>query len=209
MKLEHSFHVDEDIDTAWDVLNDVRRVALCMPGAAVDTVDGDDITGTCKVKLGPIGLTYKGQATFIERDALAHRMVLHGKGQDGANGRAALAVVVNLTPEGGKTRVDLETDLKLTGKPAQFGRGVMADVGDRLIGQFADALARQLAEDKVSPPSPAPSTAVSGEIDHGSAEPLDLLSVASRAMARRSATTGLSLVGVLLLTIAIRRARRR
>ena len=208
MKLEHSFLVDEDLDAAWDVLNDVRRMALCMPGAAVDTVDGNDITGRCKVKLGPIALTYRGQATFVERDAAAHRIVLEGQGQDGANGRAAITVVANLSADGTQTRVDLETDLKLTGKPAQFGRGVMADVGDRLIGQFAAALAVQVAEDKIAPDG-SELTSASRERDLGSAEPLDLLSVASQAAARRSVTVAIPVVCVLLLAIGIRRASRR
>lgn len=208
MKLEHSFHVDEDIAVAWDVLNDVRKVALCMPGAAVDTVDGDDITGTCKVKLGPIALTYKGQATFIERDAAAHRMVVEGKGQAGANGRASVAVVATMVADGARTRVDLETDLKLTGKPAQFGRGVMVDVGDRLIGQFADALAQQLAADKPAPDDNKP-TLTSSVADSGAAEPLDLLAVAGDAVARRAAIVAIPLVCVLLLAIGIRRSRHR
>ncbi|RHW26345.1 carbon monoxide dehydrogenase [Nocardioides immobilis] len=205
MKLEHSFHVDDDVDAAWDVLNDVRRTALCMPGAAVDTVDGDDITGRCKVKLGPITLTYRGQATFIERDAAAHRIVLEGQGQDGSNGRASITVVANLTADGGRTRVDLETDLKLTGKPAQFGRGVMADVSDRLIGQFADALAQQLAADQPTSGELEPSS----EGDLAPAEPLDLLAVASDAVARRSAVVAASLVCALLLVIGTRRASQR
>ncbi|HSV41600.1 MAG TPA: SRPBCC family protein [Nocardioidaceae bacterium] len=208
MKLEHSFHVDEDIDAAWDVLNDVRRVALCMPGAAVDTVDGDDITGRCKIKLGPISLTYRGQATFVERDAAAHRIVLEGQGQDGANGRAAVRVVANLTADGSQTRVDLETDLKLTGKPAQFGRGIMTDVSDRLIGQFADALAKQLATDKAVSAGiqlvPDP-----GDEGVGSVEQLDLLAVAGRAVTRRSAAIGIPLVCALLLVMGVRRASRR
>jgi len=208
VKLEHSFHVDEDIDAAWDVLNDVRRTALCMPGASVDTVDGDDITGRCKVKLGPIELTYRGQATFLERDAAAHRIVLKGQGQDGTNGRAALTVVANLTADGARTRVDLETDLKLTGKPAQFGRGVMADVGDRIIGQFADALAQQLAEDKRAPQGVASLSSVSAP-DSGAAEPLDLLAVASGALVRRTATVAIPLVAVLILAFGARRASRR
>jgi len=208
VKLEHSFHVNEDIDVAWDVLNDVRRVALCMPGAAVDTVDGDDVTGTCKIKLGPIALTYRGQATFVERDAAAHRMVLEGQGQDGTNGRASVTVVANLSADGTQTRVDLKTDLKLTGKPAQFGRGVMADVGDRLIGQFAEALAQQLAADKLAPQDIEPGHASSGA-DAGATEPLDLLSVASQAVARRSAMVAMPLVAVLLLAIGIRRTSRR
>jgi carbon monoxide dehydrogenase subunit G len=208
VKLEHSFHVDEDIDAAWDVLNDVRRIAHCMPGAALDSVDGNDITGRCKVKLGPIALTYRGQATFVERDAASHRIVLQGQGQDGANGRASVTVVANLSADGAKTRVDLKTDLKLTGKPAQFGRGVMADVGDRLIGQFADALAQQLATDK-----PAPDIEPRfgyGDADIGSAEPLDLLSVASHVVARRSGMVAIPLVVILLLlATGVRRASRR
>ena len=208
MKLEHSFHVNEDIDVAWDVLNDVRKVALCMPGAAVDTVDGDDVTGSCKVKLGPIALTYRGQATFVERDAAAHRMVLKGQGQDGTNGRAALTVVADLSADGAQTRVDLVTDLKLTGKPAQFGRGVMADVGDRLIGQFAEALAQQLAADKLAAQDVVPMHAHSGA-EAASSEPLDLLSVAGQAVARRTAMVAMPLVGVLLLAIGIRRTSRR
>jgi uncharacterized protein len=210
VKLEHSFHVDDDVDAAWDVLNDVRRTALCMPGAAVDTVDGDDITGRCKVKLGPITLTYRGQATFIERDAAAHRIVLEGQGQDGANGRASITVVANLSADGTRTRVDLETDLKLTGKPAQFGRGVMADVGDRLIGQFADALAQQLAAVQTVPGDQT----VSGDAGLrpaavAAAEPLDLLAVAGPAVARRSAVVATSLVCVVLLAVGTWRASRR
>ena len=210
MKLEHSFHVHEDIDAVWDVLNDVRRVAHCMPGAAVDSVDGNDITGRCKVKLGPITLTYRGQATFVERDATAHRLVLAGQGQDGANGRASVTVVAILSADGAKTRVDLETDLKLTGKPAQFGRGVMADVGDRLIGQFADALAQQLAADKLATPDATEPASGDDEPDFGPAEPLDLLSAASHAVARRSGMVAIPLIVILLLlATGLRRASRR
>lgn len=210
MKLEHSFHVDEDIDAAWDVLNDVRRVANCMPGAAVDTVDGNDITGRCKVKLGPITLTYRGQAAFVERDATAHRLILAGHGQDGANGRASVTVVAILSADGAKTRVDLETDLKLTGKPAQFGRGVMADVGDRLIGQFADALAQQLAADKLDAAPDGIEPALGNVEDFGPAEPLDLLSAASHVVARRFGMVAVPLAVVLILLAAgLRRASRR
>lgn len=210
MKLEHSFLVDEDVDAAWGVLNDVQRIAHCMPGAAIDTVDGDDITGRCKVKLGPIALTYRGQATFLERDAATRRIVLQGQGQDGANGRASVTVIANLSADGAKTRVDLETDLKLTGKPAQFGRGVMADVGDRLIGQFADALAQQLAADKLAAPEGTEATSGYGEADFGPVEPLDLLSVASHAVVRRTGLMAIPLVVILLVVaIGLRRASSR
>jgi uncharacterized protein len=201
VKLEHTFHVDEDINAAWNVLNDVQRIAQCMPGAALDTVDGDDITGRCKVKLGPIALTYRGQATFVERDAAAHRFVLRGQGQDGANGRASVTVVANLSADGPKTRVDLETDLKLTGKPAQFGRSVLADVGDRLIGQFADALAQQLAADKLAPPKGAEAAFGHVESNHAPTEPVDLLSAIRPAVTRRLAMAAIPLAVVLLLLV--------
>ncbi|EHB56195.1 carbon monoxide dehydrogenase subunit G [Mycolicibacterium rhodesiae JS60] len=199
VKLEHSFHVDGDVDVAWDVLNDVRRIAHCMPGAVIDTIDGNDITGRCKVKLGPIALTYRGQATFVERDAAARRFVLEGLGRDGANGRATVKVVANLSADGARTRVDLETDLKLTGKPAQFGRGVLADVGDRLIGQFADTLAQQLVADKLSDPNAIGSPFGHVESDHAPAEPLDLLAAARHSVARRIAKAAIPVAVVLLL----------
>lgn len=207
MKLEHSFHIDEGIDVAWEVLNDVRKVAQCMPGASVDTVEGDDLTGHCKVKLGPVGLTYKGRARFVERDAEAHRFILEGQAQDGSNGRASLTVVAELIAEGTGTRVDLGTDLKLTGRPAQFGRGVMADVGERMIGQFADALAAQLAQDKQRPDGDIPRIGLDAAVSTPN-EPLDLLSTAGPVVARKAATLAGTLVAVLLLATFVRRASR-
>jgi len=145
VQLEHSFTVPVTVDEAWGVLLDIRRIAPCMPGAAVDSVDGDDFTGTVKVKLGPIGLTYKGRASFVEKDVAAHRAVIDARGRDArGNGTASAKVTATLTDVGGQTKVDVRTDLDITGKPAQFGRGVMVDVGNRLIGQFADCLATKL-----------------------------------------------------------------
>src|SRR4051812_48208301 len=116
-----------------------------MPGAALDTVDGDDFTGRVKVKLGPINLTYQGKASFIEKDEAAHRAVIDARGKDQrGNGTAAAVVTAKLAAEGSITRVDVVTDLNITGRPAQFGRGVMTDVGNKLLGQFADKLAAQL-----------------------------------------------------------------
>ena len=146
MQLEHSFTVPVGIDDAWKVLLDIERIAPCMPGAALDSVDGDNFTGTVKVKLGPIGLTYKGKAGFTEKDAAAHRAVIDAQGRDArGNGTAAAKVTATLTEQGAETKVDVVTDLDITGKPAQFGRGVMADVGNKLIGQFADCLAGKLS----------------------------------------------------------------
>ena len=147
MQLENSFTVPVPIDEAWRVLLDIERIAPCMPGAALDSVTGDDFTGRVKVKLGPINLTYQGKASFVEKDEAAHRAVIDARGKDQrGNGTAAAVVTATLAAEGSVTRVDVLTDLNITGRPAQFGRGVMTDVGNKLLGQFADKLAAQLGE---------------------------------------------------------------
>jgi len=174
VQLEHSFTVPVGIDDAWRVLLDIEKIAPCMPGAAIDSVDGDNFTGTVKVKLGPIGLTYKGKASFVEKDEAAHRTVIDARGRDSrGNGTANAKVTATLTASGGATRVDVLTDLDITGKPAQFGRGVMVDVGNKLIGQFADCLAGKLTDGALldspatsvpeSPNPPQLETAVSDE----------------------------------------------
>jgi carbon monoxide dehydrogenase subunit G len=142
VQLEHSFTVPVGIDDAWQILLDIERIGPCMPGATIESVDGDDFTGSVKVKLGPINLTYKGKASFLEKDEAAHRAVIEARGRDArGNGTASAKVTANLAEAGGDTTVKVQTDLDITGKPAQFGRGVMVDVGNKLIGQFADCLA--------------------------------------------------------------------
>ncbi|WP_222264649.1 SRPBCC family protein [Modestobacter marinus] len=145
MQLENSFTVPVPIDDAWRVLLDIERIAPCMPGAVLDSVTGDEFTGRVKVKLGPINLTYQGRASFVEKDGTAHRAVIDAKGKDQrGNGTAAATITATLAAQGSTTRVDVLTDLNITGRPAQFGRGVMTDVGNKLLGQFADKLAAQL-----------------------------------------------------------------
>jgi carbon monoxide dehydrogenase subunit G len=164
VQLEHSFSVPVGVEEAWPVLLDIERIAPCMPGAKVDTVDGDDFTGTVKVKLGPIALTYKGKASFVEKDEAAHRAVIDARGRDArGNGTAAAKVTATLRAEGASsTKVDVVTDLDITGKPAQFGRGVMVDVGNKLIGQFADCLAGKLAAGSTEPEAAAAPAADAG-----------------------------------------------
>jgi carbon monoxide dehydrogenase subunit G len=146
VQLENSFTVPVPIDEAWRVLLDIERIAPCMPGAALDSVTGDDFTGRVKVKLGPINLTYQGKASFVEKDESAYKAVIDGRGKDQrGNGTANALITAQLKAEGDTTRVDVLTDLNITGRPAQFGRGVMTDVGNKLLGQFADKLAAQLA----------------------------------------------------------------
>jgi carbon monoxide dehydrogenase subunit G len=160
VQLENSFTVPVPIDEAWRVLLDIERIAPCMPGAALDSVTGDDFTGRVKVKLGPINLTYQGKASFVEKDEAAHKAVIDGRGKDQrGNGTAAALITAQLKAEGDTTRVDVLTDLNITGRPAQFGRGVMTDVGNKLLGQFADKLAAQLgAGDAGATAAAAPAT---------------------------------------------------
>jgi carbon monoxide dehydrogenase subunit G len=146
MELEHSFTVPVPEERAWDVLLDVERVAPCMPGATLQSVDGDEIHGAIKVKVGPITMTYQGTARFTERDPAGHVITLEASGKEtrGA-GTASAKVRSMLEGKGGETHVVVHTTLNVTGKPAQFGRGVMSEVGGKLIGIFAGNLASMLA----------------------------------------------------------------
>ena len=146
MELEHSFTVPVGVEGAWKVLRDIERIAPCMPGATIDSVDSDDFTGRVKVKVGPMQITYKGDASFVEVDDTAHRAVIDARGRESrGSGTANAKITAHLAAEGEGTRVKVTTNLTVTGKPAQFGRGVMADVGEKLIGRFADCLATQFA----------------------------------------------------------------
>jgi uncharacterized protein len=223
VELQHSFSVPVDVDQAWAVLVDIEQVAPCMPGAALDTVDGDAFTGSVKVRLGPIGLTYKGKARFVEKDEIAHRAVIDAQGKDArGNGTASATVTATLHPQDDGTRVEVNTDLAITGKPAQFGRGVMADVGNKLIGQFADCLAGKLAkvsepaagpaEQPAAPdsaPQPAAGQAVSGpaspEAPAEEVAPIDLMASAGPAVLKRLAPVALLLAGLVLVIILRRR----
>jgi carbon monoxide dehydrogenase subunit G len=147
MQLDHSFTVPLAADRAYLAVLDIEQVVPCMPGATLDTVEGDNFTGSVKVKLGPIMLTYMGKASIVEKDAAQRRVVMTAQGRDTrGNGTASARVTATLSEDGDRTRVDVRTDLDVTGKPAQFGRGVMVEVGNKLIGQFADCLAGKLGD---------------------------------------------------------------
>ena len=147
MELTHDFTVPASVDDAWATFMDLERVGSCFPGAMVTSVDESGFAGTVKVKLGPIALQYAGTGQFLERDDAAHRAVIEAKGKDKrGNGTAGATVTVQLAPSGEGTRIDVTTDLSITGKPAQFGRGVMQDVSDKLLQQFVACIERQFAE---------------------------------------------------------------
>ncbi|MGH3398305.1 MAG: SRPBCC family protein, partial [Streptosporangiaceae bacterium] len=164
MELKHSFTVPVPLDRAWDVLLDVKRVAPCMPGATLDSVDGDDITGKIKVKVGPISMTYAGKASFTERNREAGVVTLEASGKEtrGA-GTASASVRSELTGDGDQTHVTVLTSLNVTGKPAQFGRGVMNEVSGKLIGIFAGNLAKMIAAGDSGTPAAAEPAAEAAE----------------------------------------------
>jgi carbon monoxide dehydrogenase subunit G len=146
MELSHDFTVPASVDDAWATFMDLERVGSCFPGATITSVDESGFAGTVKVKLGPIALQYAGTGQFTERDDTAHRAVIEAKGKDKrGNGTAGATVTLVLVPSGDGTRIDVTTDLSITGKPAQFGRGVMQDVSDKLLQQFVACIEGQFA----------------------------------------------------------------
>lgn len=160
MKLEHQFTVPAPIDVVWQALLDPERIAPCFPGATITSVIGDEFAGIVKVRLGPISLQYRGSARFTGTDEAAHRTVIEASGTAaGGQGTAAATVQASLAENGQGTTVTVTTDLTVTGKPAQFGRGLIADVSKKIIGQFAECLSRSLgpAERPVSSAAPPPS----------------------------------------------------
>ena len=149
MEMDHSFTVPVPPERAWDVLLDVEKIAPCMPGATVDEFDGEVVTGRIKVKVGPVSLTYRGTAKFTERDPDARVILLEASGKEtrGA-GTASATVRATLEPESGGegTTASMHTTMNVTGRPAQFGRGVMIEVGSKLVEQFSQNLRQLIAE---------------------------------------------------------------
>jgi carbon monoxide dehydrogenase subunit G len=167
LELDHQFSVPADVETTWAHFEDVASVAECFPGATVTSVEGSTFEGTCKVKLGPIALVYGGSGTFTSKDEVAHRFVVDAKGKDKrGNGTAGATVTLSMaTSSSGGTDVAVHTDLAITGKPAQFGRGVMQDVSDKLLGQFVACL-----EQRLGATDPAPTAVPPAAVEAGTGE---------------------------------------
>ena len=227
MELKSEFRVGIPVEQAWSTLTDVEFIAPCMPGAQLTEIDGDEFKGGVKVKVGPITAQYKGSAKFVELDEANRRIVLEASGRDSRGaGNAAAEVTAEMTPDGDGTVVSIATDLKVTGKVAQFGRGVMADVTEKLIGQFVDSLEQKLseigdqddagaaAEDAAADDAEASddtgeasASSSSGPrtIDMDEPEPVDLLGTAGRPMLKRL----LAPLAVVVFFLLNRRRRRR
>lgn len=172
MQLEHEFSVPVTIDEAWKVLLDVERLAPCMPGAVLDEIRGDEFDGRVKIKVGPITVTYGGTAGFIEKDLENRRLVIKASGRDAKGGGTAAATITAVLKEAGEqTQINVSTDLAITGRPAQFGRGVMIDVSNKLLGQFTDCLSAQMsgvepaAEAAPAETAPATDSAAGAAVD--------------------------------------------
>jgi uncharacterized protein len=220
VELRHTFTVPAPIEQAWSTLLDVEGIAPCFPGAALTGVDGDEFAGTVKVKLGPVSLQYAGKGRFVERDEAARRVLLEANGSDRrGNGTAGATVTARLEPEGDHaTRVFVDTDLKVTGRPAQFGRGMLQDVSGKIIDQFATCLASRMTE--APEPQPAASAASEGQPPEAGTEPvatdsvatehaeLDLGAVVFPTLAKRYGPAALAgLVAVFVVWLLRRRGR--
>ena len=161
MEITDQFHVSTSIDATWKVLLDIERIAPCLPGAQLEEIHGDEFRGVVKVKVGPITAAYKGTARLAEVDEAARRIVIDASGRDTrGQGNASAKILVTMTGDDSGTDVSVHTDLSITGKVAQFGRGVLADVSAKLLGQFVERLEADVLSgdhsDAASPSSAAP-----------------------------------------------------
>jgi carbon monoxide dehydrogenase subunit G len=230
MKLENEFTVDVPVEDAWNVLLDLERVTPCLPGAALTEQSGDEYKGTMKVRLGPVSQEYEGTVKIDEADEEAHRAVLKANGKDArGQGTASATITSTLQEENGgeSTRVRVETDMQLTGRAAQFGRGVQQDVAEKLLGQFAECLEREImgGEAEEEPEQPAASEAepsADGAAEEEEeqprrriiqqdreVEPLDLGEASREAVLKRVKRAAPVAAGVGVLLIAVWLLRRR
>ena len=210
MDLNHEFTVSVPVDQAWTILTDVERIAPCLPGAELQEVEGDTYRGVVKVKVGPIQAQFKGQASFQERDDNARKAVLKGEGRDtGGKGNASALITAQLTAvDSSTTKVNVTTDLTITGKVSQFGRGAMADVSDKLLGQFVENLNQLIAAQPTGAAAAAeqsqPTEGVR-KIDGPEAKPIDLLDVGAPVLKRALPGVAVTVVVIALIVWLVAR----
>jgi len=211
VELNNEFRVAVPAAKTWEVLTDVERVAPCLPGATLLSVDGDEFTGAVKVKVGPITVSYKGVASFQEKDAAAQRVVLKAEGKETrGNGTAAALVTAQLKDEGDSTNVVITTGLAISGKAAQFGRGVLADVSGNLIAQFAKSLEAELLGGAAPASSPNAATRLAAAPAADAGDSVDLLKVVALPVAKRfgPVVAAAAAAGVVGFLVGRRRSRR-
>jgi carbon monoxide dehydrogenase subunit G len=207
MDLNHEFTVPVPVGDAWRILTDVERIAPCLPGAKLEESNGDTYSGFVKVKVGPIQAQFKGQASFLERDDVAYKAVLKGEGRDttGKGNASALITAQLLEESPTSTKVTVTTDLNITGKVAQFGRGAMADISNKLLDQFVENLNGLIAagDTAATTSDNATSTgAPSAPAEEKEVEALDLLSVSSGAILKRALPVVVVIAAVVIWLIA-------
>lgn len=196
MKIEDRFRVNVPVEEAWRVLLDIERIAPCMPGAELHEVEGDEYRGVVKVKVGPITAQYQGVAKLAEVDEGAHRAVIDAQGRDTrGQGNASAKITMSLAPDGDGTEVSIDNDVTVTGKVAQFGRGVMADVSTKLLAQFVECL-----ESRVLSDDPQPAAGEAREV-----APVDLLRTAGAPVLKRLVPAVLVLVVVVVVVFLLLR----
>jgi carbon monoxide dehydrogenase subunit G len=213
MKLENEFRVDVPLEEAWRVLLDVERIAPCMPGAQLQEVEGDEYRGIVKVKVGPITAQYKGAARITDVDEANHRAVILAEGRDTrGQGNASAIVTASLQPDGEGTRVTIDSDVTITGKVSQFGRGVIADVSGKLLDQFVTSLERDVLSAPADPSAESPAATASGgevagggarTIDAPEAAPVDLLRAARAPVLKRLIPVAAAVIVVVVVLLIL------
>ena len=228
MKLENEFTVDVPVEEAWNVLLDLERVTPCLPGAALTEQSGDEYKGTMKVGLGPISQEYEGTVKIAEADEEARRAVIQAEGKDArGQGTASATITSTLHEENGgdSTRVRVETDMHLTGRAAQFGRGIQQDVAEKLLGRFADCLEKEIigeeAEEEAEQPAAEAEPSSDGAAEEEEqprrriiqqdreVEPLDIGEMSQEAVLKRVKQAAPVVAGVGVLVVAVWLLRRR
>ena len=218
MKIANQFTVSAPIDQAWDVLCDLEQVIPLMPGAQLTGHEGDDYLGKVKVKVGPVTSEFSGKVRFVELDRDAHRAVIDAKGKESrGTGNAAATVTAQLNEDGERTSVAVDTDLKIVGKLAQFGSGMLQQVSEKLLGQFVESLEAELAaKNAPAPASPASATSpteteAAPRPRHAAPaaepEPIDLLELAGGDQLKKYGAAAIGVLAVLVLIWVLRRRR--
>ena len=207
MDLNHEFIVNVPVNDAWIILTDLERIAPCLPGAQLTEVEGDTYRGQVKVKVGPIVAQFKGQASFVSRDDVAHRAMLKGEGRDTTGKGTASAIITAqltaVTPT--STKCSVVTNLTISGKVAQFGRGALADVSDKLLAQFSENLNQLITSAPVATSAPAAEVATASpeirKIESAEVAPLDLLGTAGAPILKRAVPAVVVLIAVVIAAI--------